>query len=74
MAPIRNYSGWNLRASDSQEPIEPYQKFFFICEGANTEVFYFKELINLRKQLGIHPLIDVCWLLLSSRCCVASLI
>lgn len=62
MAPIRNYSGWNQRASDSQEPIEPYQKFFFICEGANTEVFYFKELINLRKQLGIHPLIDVCLL------------
>ena len=31
MAPIRNYSGWNQRASDSQEPIEPYQKFFFIC-------------------------------------------
>lgn len=47
MAPIRNYSGWNRRASDSQEPIEPYQKFFFICEGANTEVFYFKKLIDL---------------------------
>lgn len=62
MAPIRNYSGWNQRATDNQEPIEPYQKFFFICEGANTEVFYFKELINLRKQLGIHPLIDVCLL------------
>lgn len=62
MAPIRNYSGWNQRATDSQEPIEPYQKFFFICEGANTEVFYFKELINLRKVLGIHPLIDVCLL------------
>ena len=62
MAPIRNYSGWNQRASDSQEPIEPYQKFFFICEGANTEVFHFKELINQRKNLGIHPLIDVCLL------------
>lgn len=62
MAPIRNYSGWNQRVSDSQEPIEPYQKFFFICEGANTEVFYFKQLVNLRKKLGIHPLIDVCLL------------
>lgn len=62
MAPIRNYSGWNQRAADSQEPIEPYQKFFFICEGANTEVFYFKKLIDLRKQLGIHPLIDICLL------------
>ena len=62
MAPIRNYSGWNQRATDRQDPIEPYQKFFFICEGANTEVFYFKELINLRKELSIHPLIDICLL------------
>lgn len=62
MAPIRNYSGWNQRTADTQEPIEPYQKFFFICEGANTEVYYFKKLIDLRKSLGIHPLIDVCLL------------
>ncbi len=62
MAPIRNYSGWNQRAADNQAPVEPYQKFFFICEGANTEVFYFRKLIDLRKQLGIHPMIDVCLL------------
>lgn len=62
MAPIRNYSGWNQRATDHQVPVEPYQKFFFICEGTNTEVFYFRKLIDLRKQLGIHPLIDVCLL------------
>ena len=62
MAPIRNYSGWNQRAADSRVPIEPYQKFFFICEGANTEVFYFKKLIGLRKELSIHPMIDICLL------------
>ena len=62
MAPVRNYSNWNQRPSDLQEQVEPYQKFFFICEGANTEVFYFKKLIDLRKQLGIHPLIDLCLL------------
>lgn len=62
MAPVRNYSNWNQRFSDQQEQVEPYQKFFFICEGANTEVFYFKRLIDLRKQLGIHPLIDLCLL------------
>lgn len=62
MAPVRNYSNWNQRSSDQQEQVEPYQKFFFICEGANTEVFYFKKLIDLRKQLGIHPLIDICLL------------
>lgn len=62
MAPIRNYSNWDQRTSDQQEQLEPYQKFFFICEGANTEVFYFKKLIDLRKQLNIHPLIDICLL------------
>lgn len=62
MAPVRNYSNWNQRSSDLHEQVEPYQKFFFICEGANTEVFYFKKLIDYRKQLGIHPLIDLCLL------------
>jgi hypothetical protein len=62
MAPVRNYSNWNKRLSDEQTQIDPYKKFFFICEGANTEVWYFKKLIDLRKQLGIHPLIDLCLL------------
>ena len=62
MAPVRNYSNWNKRTYDQKEQIEPYKKFFFICEGANTEVFYFKRLIDLRKQLGIHALIDLCLL------------
>ena len=62
MAPVRNYSNWNRRSSDQQEQLEPYQKFFIICEGANTEVFYFRKLIDLRKRLGIHPLIDICLL------------
>ena len=62
MAPVRNYSNWNKRTYDQKEQIEPYKKFFFICEGANTEVFYFKSLIDLRKQLGIHALIDLCLL------------
>lgn len=62
MAPVRNYSNWNQRSSDEQEQVEPYQKFFFICEGQNTEVYYFKKIIDLRKQLDIHPLIDICLL------------
>ena len=62
MAPVRNYSNWNKRPTDDEEQIEPYKKFFFICEGANTEVWYFKKLIDLRKRLGIHPLIDICLL------------
>ena len=57
--PVHTYTNWNSRPSDQFEQIEPFRKYFFICEGANTETFYFKRLIDLRKQLGIHPLIDI---------------
>ena len=60
--PVHVYTNWNKRQSDLKEQIEPFRKYFFICEGANTESFYFKKLIDLRKELGIHPLIDVCFL------------
>lgn len=58
--PVHTYTNWNKRESDSEEQVEPFRKYFFICEGANTEIFYFKKLIDLRKELGIHPLIDIC--------------
>ena len=57
--PVHTYTNWNQRPSDQEEQIEPFRKYFFICEGANTETFYFKHLIDLRKELGIHPLIDI---------------
>ena len=57
--PVHNYTNWKSRPSDHEEQIEPYRKYVFICEGANTETFYFERLIDLRKQLGIHPLIDI---------------
>ena len=57
--PIHTYTNWNSRPSDQVEQIEPFRKYFFICEGANTETYYFRRLIDLRKQLGIHPLIDI---------------
>ncbi len=56
---VHTYTNWNSRPADREEQIEPYRKYFFICEGANTETFYFRHLIDLRKQLGIHPLIDI---------------
>lgn len=59
MAPIRTYTNWNKRSTDIEEKVEPYRKYFFICEGKNTEVWYFKKLIDIRKSLGIHPLIDI---------------
>ena len=57
--PVHTYTNWNSRPYDQEEQIEPFRKYFFICEGANTETFYFKRLIDMRKQLGIHPLIDI---------------
>lgn len=57
--PIHIYTNWNSRPSDREEQVEPYRKYYFICEGANTETFYFEKLIDLRKELGIHPLIDI---------------
>lgn len=57
--PIHTYTNWNVRPSDKEEQIEPFRKYFFICEGANTETFYFRKLIDLRKNLNIHPLIDI---------------
>ena len=59
MAPVRSCTNWNSRTTDEEEQIEPYRKYFFICEGANTETWYFKKLIDIRKELNIHPLIDI---------------
>lgn len=57
--PVHTYTNWNKRQSDIEEQFEPFRKYVFICEGANTETFYFRKLIDLRKELGIHPLIDI---------------
>lgn len=57
--PVHTYTNWNSRPSDQEEQVEPFRKYYFICEGANTETFYFEKLIDLRKELGIHPLIDI---------------
>ncbi len=59
MAPVRSYTNWNSRSTDNVEQREPYRKYFFICEGANTETWYFRKLIDIRKSLNIHPLIDI---------------
>ena len=51
MAPVRSYYNWNQRKSDTNEAIEPYRKYFFICEGANTETWYFEKLVDYKKEL-----------------------
>lgn len=59
MPPINLYSKWNQRPSDSKKHIEPLRKYFFICEGKNTESFYFKKIINKKKEIGFHPSIEL---------------
>ncbi len=46
MAPVRSYGNWHLRKSDQKPAVEPYCKYYFIAEGANTEKFYFEKLID----------------------------
>lgn len=56
---LRVYDKWNSRNPNHSASIDPYRKYFFICEGSKTEVYYFRKLIDFRKNLGIHALIDI---------------
>lgn len=62
MTPIRTYSNWNKRSSNVDEQIEPYRRYYFICEGKNTEQWYFEKLIDIRKSLSIHSGIEIAYL------------
>lgn len=62
MTPIRTYSNWNKRSSNDEKQIEPYRRYYFICEGKNTERWYFEKLIDIRKNLSIHSDIEVAYL------------
>lgn len=57
--PVDIYMNWNNRPSDQIAQIAPFRKYYFICEGANTEEFYFEHLIDIKKELGLHSLIDI---------------
>lgn len=59
MAPIRSYTNWNTRPSNKEEQIEPYKHYYFICEGQNTERWYFEKFIDLRKEFSISSLISL---------------
>lgn len=49
MIPISLYTGFNQRPSDLLTKKETYKKYFIICEGANTETFYFTNLIENKR-------------------------
>lgn len=62
MAPIRTYSNWNRRSTADDAQIEPYRRYYIICEGINTERWYFEKLIDIRKELSIHSEIEIAYL------------
>lgn len=57
---MRNISqSWLNRPSDSKPKIDPRKRYFFACEGQNTEVAYFQSLSDNRKQLGINANLEL---------------
>jgi uncharacterized protein YuzE len=62
MAPIKTYSNWNKSSRNADKRIDPYRRYYFICEGKNTERWYFEKLIDIRKTLSIHSNIEVAYL------------
>lgn len=40
--PVHTYTNWNSRPSDREEQVEPYRKYYFICEGAIQKHFISK--------------------------------
>lgn len=59
MAPIRVFANWDKRSSDDLNQVEPYRTYYFLCEGENTERWYFKKLIENQKVFHLNPGIDV---------------
>ena len=59
MAPIRSYTNWNTRISNKETQIEPYKHYYFICEGKNTEKWYFEKFIDMKKELSISSLVSI---------------
>ena len=62
MAPIRSYANWNTRSSNKEKQIEPYKHYYFICEGQNTEKWYFEKFIDMKKDFSISALVSIDYL------------
>lgn len=62
MSPIKEYTNWNIRKSDIEKKVPIHKRYYFICEGRNTEKWYFKKLIDRRKELSISDNIELVFL------------
>jgi hypothetical protein len=56
--PLREYRPLT-READVKQTGEYRVKYYVLCEGQNTEWFYFTELCKHKKSLGIHDSIEI---------------
>jgi hypothetical protein len=59
MAHIRRLNNWNTRYPTGKTQIEPYRRYFIVCEGQNTERWYFEHLNSFRRKQDIHSPIEI---------------
>ena len=58
---MMSYDGkWNQRYSDTIEQVDIKKRYWFVCEGMNTEVSYIRHLNARRNDIGINALIELC--------------
>lgn len=57
MAPLHNNQYWYSRDQDSLEEVNPEYIVYVVCEGQNTEDYYFAGLFSfLESQMVAHPI------------------
>lgn len=54
---LREFRPLNLREDENE--FEELKRFYFICEGAYTEIEYFRQLCIHKKEMGINNLVDL---------------
>lgn len=57
MAPLLSSSKWNERTNSNQ--VSPIGKVFFVCEGENTESWYFDALFTQKNRAGVPRTLDL---------------
>lgn len=57
---MTSHEKWNKRSADKVQQIDIKKRYWFVCEGRNTEVSYIRCLNNRRKDIGINALIELC--------------
>lgn len=59
MAPLRTHSNWNVRQTDKVDKVEPYIRYYFLCEGKNTEFWYFEKMIDVLREFSVKSNVEL---------------